>query len=312
VSAAGKTLAITGGTGFVGRHLLRLLTGRGDRARALARRPQEAVPGIVWVSGALDQPTSLAQLVDGADAVIHVAGLVNAADRAGFAAGNVAGTAAMIAAAREAGVRRFVHVSSLAARAPELSDYGWSKAESEKLVEASGLDWTIVRPPAVYGPGDGEMLELFRMAARGLVALPPDGRLSVIAAEDLARLLLALADREGSGDIYEPDDGRPGGWSHTEFAHALGDAVGRRVRTVAMPALLLRAGARIDGMVRGRGAKLTPDRVRYFCHPDWTVDPDRAPPAAAWQAQIATPAGLSATTDWYRARGLLPPARRER
>ncbi|MDB5688281.1 MAG: NAD-dependent epimerase/dehydratase [Sphingomonas bacterium] len=303
------TLAITGGTGFVGRHLLRLVTERDWQARALARRPQEAVPSIFWVAGALDQPAGLARLVAGADAVIHVAGVVNAADRAGFAAGNIAGTAAVIAAARDAGIRRFVHVSSLAAREPGLSDYGWSKAESEKLVAESGLDWSIVRPPAVYGPGDMEMLDMFRMAARGIVALPPGGRLSVIAAQDLARLLLALAKGGTPGGTYEPDDGRPGGWSHGDFARALGAAVQRRVRTLAVPAALLRIGAGIDGLVRGRGAKLTPDRVRYFCHPDWVVDPGRAPPAQLWQAEIATPAGLNATAGWYRARGLLPSPR---
>ena len=303
------TLAITGGTGFVGGHLLRLVTERDGQARALARRPQPPMRRIFWVSGALDQPAALARLMAGADVAIHVAGVVNAPDRAGFAAGNIAGTTAMIAAARDAGVRRFVHVSSLAAREPDLSAYGWSKAESEKLVTASGLDWSIVRPPAVYGPGDLEILELFRMAARGLVALPPGGRLSAIAAEDLARLLLALAEGGEPGRIYEPDDGRPDGWSHDEFAHALGAAVGRKVRTLAVPAGLLRVGARIDGLVRGGKAKLTADRVRYFCHPDWVSDPDRAPPAALWRAEIATPAGLSATADWYRAQGLLPPAR---
>jgi uncharacterized protein YbjT (DUF2867 family) len=303
------TLAITGGTGFVGRHLLRLVTERDMQARALARTAQSPMRRIFWVAGALDQPASLARLVAGADAVIHVAGVVNAPDRAGFAAGNVAGTQAMIDAARAAGVRRFVHVSSLAAREPDLSAYGWSKAESEKLVAASGLDWTIVRPPAVYGPGDKEMLDLFRMAARGLVALPPGGRLSVIAAEDLARLLLALAEGGPSGVTYEPDDGTPHGWEHKQFARALGAAVGRQVRGVAVPAAVLRLGAKIDGIVRGGGAKLTADRVRYFCHPDWVAAADRAPPAALWRAEIATPAGLSATADWYRAQGWLPPGR---
>jgi uncharacterized protein YbjT (DUF2867 family) len=304
------TLAITGGTGFVGRHLLRLVTERDMQARALARSEQRPMRRIFWVAGALDQPASLARLVAGADAVIHVAGVINAPSRDGFAAGNIAGTQAVIDAARAAGVRRFVHVSSLAAREPELSLYGWSKAESEKLVVASGLDWAIVRPPAVYGPGDKEMLELFRMAARGIVALPPGGRLSVIAAEDLARLLLTLAESGPSGVTYEPDDGVAGGWSHGAFAEALGSAVGRRVRSIAVPAAVLRLGARIDGLVRGSGAKLTPDRVRYFCHPDWVVAPGRTPPADVWRPEIATPAGLSATADWYRAQGWLPPARR--
>src|SRR6185369_7083699 len=111
-------------------------------------------------------------------------GVINAPDKAGFEAGNVAGTAAVIAAAQDAGVRRLVHISSLAAREPGLSDYGASKLLSENVVRASGLDWTIVRPPAVYGPYDREMLELFRMARLRLMPLPPGGRLSVIAAED--------------------------------------------------------------------------------------------------------------------------------
>jgi nucleoside-diphosphate-sugar epimerase len=303
------TLAITGGTGFVGRHLLQLVTERDLQARALARSEQRPMRRIFWVAGALDQPASLARLVSGTDAVIHVAGVISAPTREGFAAGNVAGTQGMIDAARAAGVRRFVHVSSLAAREPDLSLYGWSKAESEKLIAASGLDWAIVRPPAVYGPGDKEILELFRMAASGFVALPPRGKLSVIAAEDLVRLLLALAEGGPSGVTYEPDDGTPGGWEHGAFAQALGTAVGRKVRSVTIPAAALRLGARIDGMVRGTGAKLTADRVRYFCHPDWVVDPDRRPPSDLWRPEIATPAGLSATAEWYRAQGWLPPAR---
>ncbi|MDB5684011.1 MAG: NAD-dependent epimerase/dehydratase [Sphingomonas bacterium] len=290
----------------MGRHLLRIAAGRGWQVNALARRPQPETPNVRWIAGSLEQGDSLARLVENCDAVIHVAGVINAADRAGFAAGNIAGTAVMIAATAAAGIRRFVHVSSLAAREPGLSDYGWSKAESEALVGASGLDWTIVRPPAVYGPGDREMLELFRMARRGLVALPPRGRLSLIAAEDLADLLLDLAATpDGTGALYEPDDGVPTGWSHSGFARALGEALGRRVRTVAMPAALLRIGARLDSAIRRDRAKLTPDRVRYFCHPDWVVTPARRPPPALWQPGIATPAGLKATADWYRAQGWL-------
>jgi len=301
-------LAITGGTGFVGRHLLRLVVERDLQARALARTAQKPMRRIFWVAGALDQPASLARLMAGADAVIHVAGVVNAADRDGFAAGNIAGTQAMIDAAQAAGVRRFVHVSSLAAREPALSAYGWSKAESERLVAGSDLDWAIVRPPAIYGPGDKEMLDLFRMAARGFVLLPPGGRLSVIAVKDLARLLLALAQGGGSGVTYEPDDGVAGGWEHGAFAQALGAAVCRPVRSIAVPAPVLRLGARIDGLIRGAAAKLTADRVRYFCHPDWVAGQHCAPPAALWQPEIATPDGLTATANWYRAQGWLPPA----
>jgi len=261
--------------------------------------------GIEWIDGALDNPDSLDRLVKGADAVIHVAGVINAPDAAGFEAGNVAGTAAMLAASEKAKVRRFVHVSSLAAREPSLSLYGASKARSEKLVEESPLSCAIVRPPAVYGPGDKEILELFRMAARGIVLLPPRGRLSVIHVDDLARLLLALTDPAMPDMLVEPDDGREGGWSHEEFGQALGRAVGRRVVTLSTPRSLLRLGARIDGLARGKAAKLTADRVSYFCHPDWTVHPSRGAPEELWLPIIGTDEGLASTARWYRGEGWL-------
>jgi nucleoside-diphosphate-sugar epimerase len=295
---AALKLAITGATGFVGGHLLDLALGQGHRVQALTRRPQPPRDGVTWIQGALDHPASLARLVEGADAVIHVAGVINA-DAAGFEAGNVAGTAAMLAAAGGAGVKRFVHVSSLAAREPGLSLYGASKARSEALVDASRLSTAIVRPPAVYGPGDRETLELFKMADRGLVLLPPAGRLSLVHVDDLARLLLALAASDDTL-LVEPDDGRRGGWAHEEFAQALGRAVGRKVRTLSAPGPLLRLAARADGLVRGSNAKLTPDRAAYFCHPDWTVSSVHAAPTQLWQPQIATEQGLAATASWYR------------
>jgi len=292
-------VALTGATGFVGGHLLELALGEGHTVRALARRPQPSRAGVTWVEGALDDSAALAALVNGADAVIHVAGVINA-DAAGFEAGNVTGTAAILGAAEQAVVGRFVHVSSLAAREPALSRYGASKARSEALVSASPLSSAIVRPPAVYGPGDRETLELFRMAKRGLVVLPPAGTLSLIHVDDLARLLLALAASDATL-LLEPDDGRPGGWTHEEFGHALGRAVGRKVRTLSAPRILLSLAARADTLVRGRRAKLTPDRAAYFCHPDWTVSPARAVPADLWQPRIDTEQGLAATAHWYEA-----------
>jgi len=195
-------LAITGGTGFVGSHLIDHALETGHTIRALARKPQAKRIGVTWIEGALDRPKSLATLVEGADVVIHVAGVVNAADRAGFAEGNIAGTQAIVAATRSAGIRRFVQVSSLAARAPALSNYGWSKAEAETCVAASGLDWTIVRPPAIFGPRDHDLLDVFKAARSGYVPMPPAGtRVSLLYVEDLTALLLALAEH-GTGRRY--------------------------------------------------------------------------------------------------------------
>jgi nucleoside-diphosphate-sugar epimerase len=299
-------VAVTGGTGFVGGHLLDCAASRGVAVRALTRRPQAERAGVTWVEGALDDPRALGTLVEGADAVIHVAGVINAADSRGFERGNVSGTLAMIDAARSAGVRRFVHVSSLAAREPALSLYGASKSASETLVQRSQLDWTIVRPPAVYGPGDRETLELFRMARLGLLLMPPRGRVSLIHAADLAALLLALAgDDRLAGALVEPDDARPNAWTHREFAKALARAVGSRALILNAPGALLRLAARIDTRLRGEKAKLTRDRAAYFSHDDWTVDPARGVPGALWRPTIDTEEGLAETARWYRAHGWL-------
>ena len=301
-----RTLAVTGGTGFVGSHLVRAAREAGFELRALTRGWRPPEDGIEWVEGALDRPDSLVKLCSGADSIVHIAGLINAPDRAGFETVNVGGTAAMIDAARKAGVKRFIHVSSLAAREPELSDYGWSKAKSERLVAASGLQWTILRPPAVYGPGDRETFELFKMARRGLVALPPKGRFSVIHVGDLCRLILALLDEPDSvSEVYEPDDGMENGWDHRHFARTLGRIFGRRAATVAMPRVVMQSASRIEKLVRRDKAKLTADRVRYFCHPDWVVTAQRRPPESLWKPQIRTPSGLKQTADWYREQGWL-------
>ena len=298
---AAVKLALTGGTGFVGGCLLGQAVDDGHDVRALTRRHMKPRHGVTWIDGALDQPDSLARLIEGVDAVIHVAGVISAPDAAGFEAGNVAGTAAMIAAAEAAGVGAFIHVSSLAAREPELSNYGASKAAAEALVTASPLSTAIVRPPAVYGPGDRETLELFRMAKTGLVLLPPVGRLSLLHVDDLARLLLALAEAGEQRDmVFEPDDGRSGGWTYREFAMALGRAVGKKVITLSTPRPLMKIAARADLLFRGSRAKLTPDRAAYFGHPDWSVSPANEPPEALWRPRIKTEEGLAATARWYR------------
>ncbi len=297
-------LAVTGATGFVGRHLLDRAVSQGHRVDALTRRPQPPRDGVRWIAGSLETPAVLADLMGRADVAIHVAGVVSAPSLAEFRAGNVAGTAAALAAAAEAGVRRFVHVSSLAAREPELSDYGRSKCEAEREVRLSGLDWAIVRPPAVYGPGDTEMLDLFRMAARGVVLMPPAGRASLLHADDLARCLLAVARQEGAvGRCFEPDDGEPDGWTHASLGRAIGWAMGRRVTVVQAPARLLRWAARADRAVRRGGAKLTPDRAAYLAHPNWVSRADAAVPADWWTPTIPTRRGLKETARWYRAQG---------
>jgi nucleoside-diphosphate-sugar epimerase len=301
------TIAVTGGTGFVGQALIDAAQARGCEVRALARKPQPPRAGVEWIAGDLAAPGALARLVAGAEAVVHVAGLTSARHPAEFEAANVAGTLAVIEAALAAGVRRMVHVSSLSAREPGLSHYGASKARAERLVKASGLDWTIVRPPAVYGPRDRDMFELFRAAKWGVVPTPKEGRASLIHVEDLAELLLALLPGgEGVSHMsFEPDDGRRGGWTHYELARVIGWAVGRRPRVLGLSKKTMEWAAKADGMLRGGRARLTLDRVGYMTHPDWVVSLGARVPAVLWRPRIDTREGLRATARWYREAGWL-------
>ena len=172
----GKLVALTGATGFIGRTLCALLLERGHRLRALVRSPARAAllpPEIEPVTGTLQAADSLTRLCDGADAVIHLAGAVRGNSERDFMAANSDGTRAVLdAAAALASDARFLHVSSLAAREPQLSWYSHSKRAGEEQVMASGLDWVILRPPAIYGPGDEEMRTIFDWMARGLALVP--------------------------------------------------------------------------------------------------------------------------------------------
>lgn len=296
-------IALTGATGFVGQAVLDRAHAVGIQVRALTRRDQPQRAGVEWVRGDLEDKAALSALLAGVEAVIHVAGVVNAPDPTEFEAGNVTGTLNVIEASLGAGVQRFIHVSSLSAREPDLSAYGASKARAEKLVRASGLDWTIVRPPGIYGPRDVDYFEMFRLARWGVMPVPPrEGRASIIHVDDLARLLLALlpGGEQVSHRVFEPDDGHKHGWSHYELARAIGWAMGRRPWVVHLSRASLERAAKADRLVRGGKARLTPDRVGYMSHPDWVVSPFDRPPADLWKPEVPTREGLKATAKWYR------------
>jgi hypothetical protein len=146
------------------------------------------------------------------------------------------------------------------------------------------------------------MFELFRTAKWGFVPLPPSGATSIIHVDDLARLLLGITPSVPSVNkhIFEPDDGREGGWSHKELGLAIGQALGRRVFAPNLPKAVLEAAARMDRLLRGKNAKLTQDRVGYMCHPNWVARFDRQVPAEIWQPRLVDEEGLRATAQWYR------------
>lgn len=296
-------VALTGATGFVGQAALEVLAHRGHSVRALARTvPDKKPSGVEWVGGDLSDRRALDRLVDGVDAVIHLAGLTTAVDPQDFEEPNVTGTLSMVEASLDAGVRRFVFVSSLAAREPGLSAYGASKLRAEKIVQASGLDWTIVRPPAVFGPRDKDMLELFKGAVLRVVPVPPEGRVSLIYVYDLAELLVAAlpSSEATTSATFEPDDGRQFGWEHRELAKGIGWAVGSHPWVPELSKRTLGFLSKAESLFRGKKTKLTQDRIGYICHPDWVCDPAHAVPSSLWQPKVATRDALKMTAKWYR------------
>ncbi len=303
------TLAITGATGFVGGHALDEALRRGHRVRALARRPQHPRDRTEWIAGSLTDGAALDRLVEGADAIIHVAGVTNARNQAGFDEGNPIGTAFL---RRAAGRIPAVIVSSLAARAPWLSRYGASKLAAEGIARGFSGPVAIVRPPAVYGPGDREFLALFRLARTGLLPVPANARAAMIYGPDLAEALVALAEdlagsKRSAGGLFEIDDGA-GGHPQTAIARAIARAAGRRARPLEVPAAVLRAAAALDtGVARLRGELpgLSFDRARYLAHPDWTADSAAIRALGIWQPATRLEDGLAATAIWYREAGLL-------
>jgi nucleoside-diphosphate-sugar epimerase len=285
-------IAVTGATGFVGQSLIDRALEAGLEVRALTRRDQEKRKGVTWVKGDLADTRALNRLMKGAEAVIHVAGVVNAPDAAGFDAGNVTGTLCVIEATKKAGVPRLIFVSSLSAREPKLSVYGASKAKAEK--------------PWIFGPRDLDTLDMFKAALWRVVPMPPkQGRSSLLHVDDLARLLLALVPtaRSVSHKVFEPDDGKPGGWSHYELARAIGWAVRRRPWVIHLSQRALGWIAAADARLRKDKAKLTADRVSYMCHPDWVARERLRVPKGIWQARIETRQGLEATARWYGEKG---------
>ncbi|MEQ9609170.1 MAG: SDR family NAD(P)-dependent oxidoreductase [Kiloniellaceae bacterium] len=307
-------VALTGGTGFVGGHILRRLAEAGWRVRALARRagalPQTSA--ATAVTGDLESETALAALVTGADTVVHCAGLVAARSDAEFHRINAEGTARLLRAAAAAGVRRFVLISSLAAREPHLSGYAASKRGAEDALRAEGgrLAWQVLRPPVIYGPGDRATLPLFRQFARGLVLRPAgDGRFSMLYVEDLADAVAALLTQTApSGQVMELHDARAAGYGWDDILAVAERQFGRRVRTLPVPRAVQRAAAALGTLgaaVTGRPAILSQGKVNEIAHPDWVCRHNLLGDCISWSPAVGLDEGFSRTAAWYKAAGWL-------
>ncbi len=326
---------VTGGTGFVGSHLVEVLVERGHEVRCLVRDEAKAAcvlggSGPELVPGGLDDAGALRRGCAGAEAVVHVAGLTAALTRGHFFRVNADGTRAVVEAARQVGGERarFVHVSSLAASGPTtrgrraresdapkpVSGYGASKLAGEEAVRSSRLAWTILRPPAVYGPRDRAFLPFFKLARRGWVPLFGDGsqELSLVYVRDLAGAIACCVEREPAGRVYHAAHSDT--CTARELVASIARSVGGREgsgagpRVIRIPRLAVRpllwacgAAARLAG----RATMLSRDKAGEILAEAWTCSSEDMERDTGWRAETPLAAGLRATADWYRGAGWL-------
>ncbi len=305
-----RTLALTGATGFIGAALLKTLTGAGWRVRALRRRAGPPVRSGMdagsaeWVLGCLEDSESLARLVRGAAAVVHCAGAIRGAAASEFRKVNVDGVARLAAAAADQHPPpRFLLISSLAAREPQLSPYAASKRDGEDTLRsaAGGMMWTVLRPPAVYGPGDRETLPLVRCMQFGVspVLGVRDARFSLLYVEDLAEAVGRLLESgPWPGGPFEIHDGRAGGYTWPDMIQTVARILRRPVRRVAVPAGAMQAVARANlalARVFRYAPMLTPGKVRELRHPDWVCDDAALRRVTGWAPRFPLEAGMRRT-----------------
>ncbi|MGB5426675.1 MAG: NAD(P)-dependent oxidoreductase [Gammaproteobacteria bacterium] len=306
-----RTIAVTGGTGFIGSMLIHHLVNAGYHVRALTRdRSAHKLPklaGLEAVSGSLQDSESLRHLLQDASAVVHCAGAVRGVTAADFNAVNVDGLMQLVRAALSLSSRpRFLSLSSLAARAPQLSHYASSKRQGEQALAsmAADMEWVALRPPAVYGPGDKEMLPLFQWMGRGIAPVLGEAhaRVSLLYVEDLCAAVLRWLDAgQCESGIYELNDTQHGGYSWDEIIANVSALRARRIFRLTLPGTLLRSLAGVNvtaARLIGYAPMLTPGKVRELRHPDWVADNTALTAAIGWQPEISLQEGLRRTMGW--------------
>jgi nucleoside-diphosphate-sugar epimerase len=297
-------IAVTGATGFIGSVLCAELRQKGYRVQALVRNPDKAQHladlGVDLIKGDLADGAALHRLMANTTAVIHAAGAVRGSCQQDFDHINVSGTARLLGVLEDQPQHpRLLLLSSLAAREPDLSWYAASKRAGEALLtDYPGLDWLVVRPPAVYGPGDKEMLPVFRAMARGIATVPGEttARMSLIHVTDLvAALISCLQTGATRQQTLTLCDGRDNGYNWHEMADLAAAVWGRKVRLWQVPKWLLDCLAQINvrsARLTARAPMLTPPKLRELRHTDWVVDNRVITQLTGWRPSIGLQQGM--------------------
>ena len=318
-------ILVTGGTGFIGSHLLQKLSDVAQPTRVLARPRRIAPrfpPGIEAVEGDLISGRGLLEALRGADTIIHVAGVTKALTAQEYYAGNAQATETLVRALHGRSVR-LVHVSSLAAIGPSegrtpveedadphpVTHYGKSKLEAERVVRSLVPEAVIVRPPVVYGPRDTDVFQMLKSISKGLVLEIAGGErwFSAIFVEDLVEGLIAAARiPEAAGRAYFLTHPKPASWS--DFAAIAAGIMRRRPRVLRVPvAAAYGTGycAELWSRVTRRAGILSREKVAEALCTAWICDHRRAARELHFEAATSLPAGLARTLAWYREAGWL-------
>lgn len=323
---------VTGGSGFLGSHVAEQLSAAGHDVVALVRRSSNrkflsTLKNVELAEGTVEDRASIDRAMKGVDAVVHSAGLVKARTEAAFFECNTQGTVNLLEAAREhaPGLKRFVHVSSLEACGPSLDGqpvpidqerpvtaYGRSKlaAEKEILARKDKLPVVILRPAAIYGPRDVEILEAFRAARRRQYPVIGDGTMlgCYTYGPDCARACLLAIDADvPSGGVYFVDDGEP-----LPMARAMGELLHEALGTaplvrVGVPFPLLRLasfGVEAYGKARGKAVMLTREKVTMLSH-HWVCESAKTREDLRWAPEVSFSEGVHRTARWYQDNGWL-------
>lgn len=316
-----RCVSVTGATGFLGRHIVEAFDRSGWAVRAIVRPGSRHVapPRAERREVPLHDVPALSSALAGSDVIVHAAGLVRAPRARAFDDVNVSGTRAVVLAANAIGAR-LVHISSLAAIGPgtlgrpvqeddaprPVNAYGRSKLGGEEAVRlAARGSWVVLRPSAIYGPGDRGFLSLIRMARYGVFPLTaePSTPFTFAYVEDVARAVQLAADSAISGEAFFV--GHPTPVRADTVLQTMADACGRRYRPLRVPPVALRLAGLAGEVIWALGGTPLIDtaRVRELTSPGFVCDVSRASTRLGLVAAVDLREGMARTVRWYRREG---------
>jgi dihydroflavonol-4-reductase len=326
-----RNVLVTGASGFVGTNLVPALVQEGYSVTCLVRSTSDTCAlrghGIRLIRGDIRDRSAVRDAVRSVSTIYHVAGLIKAAHREDYFRVNQAGTRLILESVAENNpdLGRFVHVSSLAAAGPSsgnrgltegekpnpISWYGESKLRSEEEVLRFKelFPVTIIRPSAVYGPGDRETLLIFKMIKMGCLCTFGrfSRRFSLIHVSDLVNALMKAGGREtGSGEIFFVSRFEAFSWD--EVGRAIAHELGKKYRRISFPRWLALAAGTVGDLwanASGRAATISSQKVRELLQPSWLCDSSKARTALGFTAEIKLEDGIKQTANWYRQNGWL-------